>query len=128
MSASNHPGLAIPKPELHARSRARVDRLQAQNDRAVYAWVTERDGHRCRACGEYGGLAIHRHHLLGRKVTSIETVCCLCDECHANTHVRIGGKTLRISGNAEQRNRLGTPIGLTIERRIAGVWITEVER
>jgi hypothetical protein len=101
----------------------------AKLDRAVYAHVSERDGLRCRACSTYGGYDIHRHHLRGRKHTTHEDVCCLCDDCHDKTHVRLGGKTLKVYGDAEVRNQYGVPCGLTVEhRRPDGSWWTEVGR
>lgn len=89
----------------------------AKADKAVYAHVSDRDGLRCRACGVYGGIDIERHHLRGRAFTTIQDVCCLCDECHGLLHVWVGGKLLKIHGDAERRNRWGVPDGLTVETR-----------
>jgi hypothetical protein len=98
----------------------------AKQHRAVYAHVGERDGLRCRACGTYGGVDIHRHHLRGRKFTTHEDVCCVCDDCHDRLHVRVGGKTLKLYGDADVRNSAGMLCGLTIEIRQAnGIWIKE---
>ena len=98
----------------------------AKAQRSVYQHVSERDGLRCRACGAYGGIDIERHHLRGRHHTTIQDVCCLCDECHGLLHVRVGGKLLKIHGDAEQRNAWGVPNGLTIEtRNNDGTWRTE---
>lgn len=92
----------------------------AKADRKVYQAVAERDGYRCRACGEYGGIDIHRHHIRGRKFTTMADVACLCETCHAYTHVRIGGKRLLVSGDADERN------GLTLHFRDAtGQWHEE---
>jgi hypothetical protein len=127
MGASNWPGLAIPKPTSPARAAASLDRRKAKADRLVYAYVNERDGLRCRACGTYAGVDAHRHHLLGRKITSRETVCNICDECHDKMHVRLGGKKLKVYGDADQRDRFGRLNGLTVERRLAdGRWVTEL--
>lgn len=110
--------LACPKP-VRVVSAAKVQR-------AVYQHVSERDELRCRACGTYEGEDIHRHHLRGRGFTTVEDVCCVCDDYHEKLHVRIGGKRLRISGNAEQRNAAGVLNGLTIERRQPnGTWMVE---
>lgn len=127
-SASNFPGLALAKPDYGRMARATA-RAIAKADKAVYAHVSDRDGLRCRACGEYGGIDIHRHHLRGKKFTTREDVCCICDECHDKMHVRVGGKTLKIYGNAEVRNRYNVPNGLTIEmRQQDGTWLAEAGR
>ncbi len=97
-------------------------------EREVYAAVTARDEHRCRACGTYAGISAHRHHLRGKAFTTLEDVCLVCPSCHAEMHVRVGGKQLRIYGNAEQRNRYGVPDGLTIEVRRLDEWIVEAGR
>jgi len=92
----------------------------AKSQRAVYQHVSDRDGLRCRVCGEYGGIDIHRHHLRGRSFTTVEDVCCLCDECHGFLHVRVGGKRLKVYGNADVRG------GLTVEtKQNDGTWRVE---
>lgn len=127
MHASNEPTLAHAKGD-HGRSRRRAARLTATAHRAVYEHVSDRDGYRCRACGTYEGLGIHRHHLRGRQFTTPEDVCCVCSDCHARLHVRIGGKTLRIAGDAEVRDRHGVPVGLTCEWRRGAAWVRETGR
>lgn len=92
--------LAIPKPEPRKRVKARQQRQQRRQDRTVYEQVTARDGNVCRVCGS--GQFIQRHHLRGRKFTTTEDVCCLCDPCHDLIHPRIGGKKLLVKGNADQ--------------------------
>jgi len=67
--------------------------------RAVYDAVTAREDHCCRVCGRGGD--IHRHHIRGRAYTTTADVVCLCAECHEFTHVRVGGKRLKVSGNAD---------------------------
>lgn len=104
-------------------------KTSAKSERAVYEHVSERDGLRCRACSEYGGIDIQRHHLRGRKYTTIQDVCCLCDDCHDLLHVRVGGKLLKVYGDAEQRNAWGVPNGLTVEtRNNDGTWRVETGR
>ena len=93
-------------------------------DRAVYAHVTERDPI-CRGC--HARPTTQRHHLRGRKFTTIQDVCGVCDSCHEALHVRVGGKTLKLYGDAEARTPWGNPLCLTAERRINGVWITFTE-
>lgn len=127
MNASNDPSLAHPKGD-HGRSQRLVARRKATADRSVYQHVAERDGYRCRACGTYEGLAIHRHHIRGRRFTTAEDVCCVCSDCHGRMHVRIGGKTLRIAGDAEVRDRHGVPVGLTCEWRRGDTWVRETGR
>lgn len=97
----------------------------AAQDRAVYAHVTERDPV-CRACHQQP--TTERHHLLGRKVTTIEAVCGLCDDCHDLLHVRVGGKKLKVYGDAEKRSAWGMPCGLTVERLTRGRWIKWCDR
>ena len=98
-------------------------------DRAVYQAVSDRDDYRCRSCGAYGGIDIHRHHLIGRSSTTTATVCCLCRACHSLLHVRIGGKRLRIHGDADQRDSRGRLCGLTLDQRTVGdTWVTESNR
>lgn len=97
----------------------------SKTDREVYAWVTARDP-LCRACHQRP--TTERHHLRGRKYTTREDVCGLCDDCHDLLHVRVGGKRLKVYGNAEQRSALGNPLGLTVERLINGEWIKWCDR
>lgn len=128
MNASNCRELAIAKPD-YAKAQRATARLIAKADKAVYEHVNQRDGLRCRACGTYAGIEAHRHHIRGKKFTNIHDVCNVCDECHGKMHVRVGGKTLRIYGDAEQRSRFGVLNGLTIEMRQAdGTWIAEAGR
>ena len=83
-------------------------------DRAVYAAVTERD-YGCRACGAHG--TTHRHHLLGRKVTTVQSVAVVCNRCHNWLHVRLGGKKLKLHGRADVVG------GLTAEwRQLDDTW------
>jgi len=108
---------------LHVEKRVKSS---AKADRAVYAHVTERDPI-CRGC--HMAATTDRHHLLGRKITSKESVCGVCDECHDGIHPRIGGKTLKISGDAEKRSAWGMACGLTVERLTrAHGWVTWCDR
>lgn len=105
----------------------RRSKRTSQADREIYAAVTTRDGDCCRACGRGSG-HIHRHHLIGRSSTTTATVACICAACHQLLHVRIGGKRLRIYGDADQRDSRGRLCGLTLEQRTAGdTWVTEAE-
>ena len=83
----------------------------------VYELVSIRDPW-CRACGQSFSESCpsHRHHLRGRKYTTVNDVCCLCAACHAGVHPRVGGKTLKIYGDADARDAQGKPNGLTVER------------
>jgi hypothetical protein len=92
----------------------------AKADREVYVHVTKRDP-MCRACHQRP--TTERHHLRGRKFTTREDVCGVCEDCHDLLHVRLGGKKLKIYGNAEQR------FGLTVERRLSGHgWVKWCDR
>jgi hypothetical protein len=106
--------LAIPKPPSRKKVKAKAERVQAKADKFVYEWVTARDGGVCRVC--QSGQDIERHHLRGRKFTTKEDVCLLCDICHGGTHVRVGGKWLDVRGNADR------PDGLIVRMRIKGEW------
>ena len=118
--------LAIAKPEPRARVKSRASRQQAAQDRLVYQHVSERDGWRCRACREYTGVDAERHHLRGRRYTTANDCCVLCDECHAALHVRVGGKLMKLSGDAEARDRFGRLCGLVLEvRQNDGTWRRE---
>lgn len=86
------------KPEPMTTVKARRKRAQAAADKVVYAAVTARDGNQCRVCGSRQG--VQRHHLRGRRYTTVEDVCCLCAACHALIHPRIGGVRLKVEGNA----------------------------
>ena len=117
--------LAQPKPDT-GRQQRREARQQAKADKDVYAYVSERDGLRCRACHAYGGVDIERHHLRGRKFTTTQDVCCLCDDCHGCLHVRVGGKLMKLYGDADARDRFGRLNGLTLEtRNNDGTWRRE---
>lgn len=134
MGASNFAGLALPKGEPHRRTRARADRLQARNDKAVYAAVDARDGHRCRICGDYMGYEIQRAHIIARSLggeTTTQNVFHLCANCHL---VGQHGGYLRLSGNADTRNQFGALCGVKVERLIStgagghpnrSVWVSE---
>lgn len=100
-------------------------KTSARADREVYAWVTARDPI-CRAC--HSAPTTERHHLRGRKYTTREGVCGVCDDCHDLLHVRIGGKKLKVYGDAEKRTPYGNPLGLTVERLVRGQWIKWCDR
>ena len=106
---------ATPKPLRGStkRAKARAKRQEAKVNRDVYAWVTARDPI-CRACHQRP--TTERHHLRGRKYTTREDVVGVCDDCHDLLHVRIGGKKLKMYGNAEARTPMGNPLCLTVER------------
>jgi len=121
-------GTAKPKPVKGSakQAKARGKRQQAKLDKIVYRHVTDRDP-LCRGC--HIEPTTQRHHLLGRSITSEATVCGVCDDCHRQLHVRVGGKTLKIYGDAEKRSAWGMPCGLTVERFFATRgWITWCER
>ena len=92
--------VTLPKPEPWKKVKARRKRQEIKAHRPVYDHVTARDGGVCRVCGS--GQFVQRHHLKGRKFTTPEDVCCLCDDCHDLIHPRIGGKRLKVEGNADQ--------------------------
>jgi len=102
--------MIAPMQGVTARRRAARKRQTQAAARKVYEAVDARDQGVCRACGQYAGPSVHRHHLRGRQETTVQTVCHLCPACHAQIHVRVGGKRLRVWGDANG--------GLTVERWI----------
>lgn len=116
---------ACPKPANPGAVKRALERQTAKQDKAVYIAVDERDKYFCRACCDYEGIDIHRHHLRGRAYTTVHDVAHICESCHDRLHVRIGGKTLKVYGDADQRNPFtGVPNGLTVEmRQRDGTWI-----
>jgi len=118
-------GTATPKPAKGTakRQKAAGQRVQAKADKLVYAAVDARDGHRCRICGEYAGLDIHRHHLVYRSaggLTTTANVLSLCPTCHV---VGIHGGRLKASGDADERGRYGRLCGVRVEQLNTGdVW------
>ncbi len=94
-----------------ARRRATKKRRKQVAAQPVYAHVTKRDVV-CRGCSK--NPTTQRHHMDGRSVPeTIQNVCGVCDDCHDDLHVRIGGKKLKIFGDAE------TFGGLIVMRRVA---------
>lgn len=78
-----------PKPEPHARVKARRQRQTSKADRLVYAAVDARDGQCCTKCGIYCGGSIHRHHKVFRSqggATTLENVISLCQRHHREAH------------------------------------------
>lgn len=111
-----------------ATAKRRGKRLEAINNAMVYMLIDLRDRFRCRACSTYAGIDVHRHHLRGRTCTTLADVCHLCPTCHGWLHVRVGGVRLKLSGNADQRNRFGALNGLAAEWKQAdGSWRMEAE-
>lgn len=121
-------GTASAKPAKGSAKQAKAagKRQQAKLDAFIYRHVTDRDP-LCRGC--HMEPTTQRHHLLGRKITSEATVCGVCDDCHDLLHVRVGGKKLKIYGDAETRSAWGMACGLTVERHCGDRgWITWCER
>lgn len=90
--------------------------------------VDRRDQGRCRVCAkrcEIGSTfanRIERHHIVPRSLggdDSSSNLCSLCVDCHDDRHKR---GTLRISGDADERNEMGYLSGLKIERLTEAGW------
>ena len=124
-------------PYLLNGTTAREDRLarkmlKAAELRAVYAIVDRRDEGQCRACGRRCSTTAtaseHRgehHHIQPRSLggmDTVENVALVCVWCHDERHKK---GTLRISGNAHERNEMGFLCGLTIERLTESGWQVE---
>lgn len=100
--------------------------------RAVYAIVDRRDEGQCRACGRRCSTTAtaseHRgehHHVIPRSLgggDTVENVALICVWCHDERHKK---GTLRISGNAHERNEMGFLCGLVIERLTESGWKVE---
>ena len=114
---------AKPKRGTAKRQKAAGQRRQAKADKLVYRAVDARDGLRCRICGEWAGLDIHRHHLVYRSaggLTTTANVLSLCPTCHV---VGIHGGRLKASGDADERGRYGRLCGVRVEQLNTGdVW------
>ena len=114
---------AKPKRGTAKRQKAAGQRRQAKADKLVYRAVDARDGLRCRICGEYAGLDIHRHHLVYRSaggLTTTANILSLCPTCHV---VGIHGGRLKASGDADERGRYGRLCGVRVEQLNTGdVW------
>jgi 5-methylcytosine-specific restriction endonuclease McrA len=90
--------------------------------------VDRRDQGRCRVCGkrcEIGSTfanRVERHHVIPRSLGGKDetgNLASLCVECHDDRHKR---GTLRISGNADERDRMGCLCGLKVERLTEAGW------
>ena len=114
---------AKPKRGTAKRQKAAGQRRQAKADKLVYRAVDARDGLRCRICGEWAGLDIHRHHLVYRSaggLTTTANILSLCPTCHV---VGIHGGRLKASGDADERGRYGRLCGVRVEQLNTGdVW------
>ena len=123
------PYLLHGKTAREARHERKVAKEAAR--RAVYAIVDRRDEGQCRACGRRcstratGEQRAEHHHVIPRSLGGQDTpenVCTLCVWCHDERHKK---GTLRISGNAHERDPLGRLCGLTIERVTESGWQVE---
>ena len=90
--------------------------------------VDLRDGGRCRVCAKRVELGstfhdrVERHHIIPRSLggqDTTENIASLCVGCHDDRHKK---GTLRISGNADERNEMGYLSGLTVERLTDAGW------
>lgn len=114
------------REERHERKLAK-----AANLKAVYAIVDRRDEGQCRVCGRrcsttaIGEARAERHHIVPRSLggdDSPQNLALVCISCHDERHKK---GTLRISGNAHERNEMGFLCGLTIERLTESGWKVE---
>lgn len=115
------------REERHDRKLAK-----AANLKAVYAIVDRRDEGQCRVCGRRcsttattSDLRAERHHILPRSLggpDTVENLATVCVWCHDDRHKK---GTLRITGNAHERNEMGFLSGLKIERLTDAGWTIE---
>ena len=126
MSASNFPGLALPKPEPRWKAKAKQVAENTRILRTAYALTDKRDGHCCRVCHKrVGGIgmlyAAHHHHIEYRSrggANDTSNLVTLCVRCHSAVH----DGELRISGDADARDLVGVLCGLVLELAADGVW------
>lgn len=115
------------REERHERKVAK-----AANLKMVYAIVDRRDEGQCRVCGRRcsttatsSELRAERHHVVPRSLGGKDTpenLALVCIWCHDERHKK---GTLRISGNAHERNEMGFLSGLVIERLTESGWKVE---
>lgn len=103
-------------------------RLKKDNLLKVYKAIDQRDQGRCRVCGckvETGSTfsnRVERHHVVPKSLGGEDTttnLASLCVDCHDDRHKR---GTLRISGDADERNEMGYLCGLSVERLTEAGW------
>ncbi len=88
---------ACPKPRPRCLEKADAKRQQVTHDRAVYAYVRQRDGTVCRHCQRP---ATDTHHIVPRSRggrTESSNLVRLCRRCHALAQ----GHALSIHGDAD---------------------------
>lgn len=131
MSASNWPGLAIPKPEPRWKTKQRKASAELKLIKEVYAQVDKRDGHCCRICFKrVGGIGVlyaaHHHHLISRSIASrdekhtTKNIVTLCPPCHDAVE---NSGLLKLEGDADARNSVGVLNGLTLWKAGDGDWL-----
>lgn len=129
MSASNFPGLAIPKPAPRWKDKAKRAAENTRILKAAYGAVDKRDGHCCRVCHKrVGGIgmlyAAHHHHLVYRSLggqDETKNIVTLCVGCHSAQH----NGEIRLSGDADHRNQIGCLSGVKLERATDAGWKPE---
>lgn len=94
----------------------------------VYAAVDRRDHGRCRVCAKKCALGstfsdrAERHHVRPKSLGGPDdtwNLATLCVDCHDARHKK---GTLRISGDADERNEMGYLCGLTVEKLTDAGW------
>jgi hypothetical protein len=100
-----------------------------QHWREVCQTVDRRDGYECRVCERRCSTTalnlLHRaerDHLVHRSLGGPDeswNLATLCKECHEDKHIH---GTLRLSGNADERNEMGQLAGIRVERLGENGW------
>lgn len=127
-----------PVPKLGVSGKTRRDdraeqrAAEEQHWRDVCRIVDRRDGHECRVCERRCSPTAldmlqraERHHVLPRGAGGPDetwNLLTLCKGCHEDKHVR---GTLRLTGNADERNEIGRLAGVKVERLLETGWMTE---
>lgn len=78
---------AQPKPRPKLLDKRDTKAAQHTQWRKARAAVLERDGHRCRACGQKHGLDVH--HVVMRSLggsDDVTNLIALCRDCHTSVH------------------------------------------
>lgn len=128
--------MAYPKSAQVGQSRAeRKQQARAQEAaemKLCYAIVNDRDDYKCRVCQKAGnphalGMLerLHHHHLIFRSRGGAhvpEGVILICRRCHDLIHV---DGSLRITGDANERDERGRLNGLVIERLSESGWAVD---
>lgn len=102
---SNHPGLALPKPQPRVLEKREKAAEQSKLLRMARAICRERAKGKCEACGKPGGEAHHlRYRSRGGKHDP-QNLAWLCPACHQDEHAKLIRLTRTARGLRVERVR-----------------------